>query len=349
MRRASQENTKAKRHHAKRKRGLLPIPVMVLFDILTAGACLCVFSLFHHVLPRVSEYQGTVILRPSSSAPAPSGSVPADSTPDSSQTAPVEPTGWAAKWPDKFSDTVEKTANSYRSQDISVTITRHEETRGNQPLVYFVADIYINSIDNFKTGLARDKFGQGLREEVLSMSDRLGAVLAINGDYYANRTVGPVIRNGVLYREDPFEDVCVLYADGVMETYAAEEVDMEQVKARGAYQAWSFGPRLLDKDGKAMTEFVSTVNPLNPRSAIGYYEPGHYCFVLVEGRRATDYSRGMTMSELSSLFESLGCKAAYNLDGGQSSVMAFDGRVYNDPPNGGRANSDILYIAEIGE
>lgn len=216
-------------------------------------------------------------------------------------------------------------------------------------VVYFVTDIYVNSIDNLRAGLAKDKFGQGLRESVQSMSQRLNAIVAINGDYYGNRTVGPVVRNGILYRESPFEDACVLYSDGVMETYAAEELDMEAAKRRGAYQIWSFGPRLLDGNGKAFAsndDFVSTVKGANPRSAIGYYEPGHYCTVLVEGRQA-GYSKGMSMVQLSRLFESLGCKAAYNFDGGQSSVMAFMGEVYNQPAGGGRSNSDMFYVAEL--
>lgn len=84
------------------------------------------------------------------------------------------------------------------------------------------------------------------------MSQRLNAIVAINGDYYGNRTIGPVVRNGILYRESPFEDACVLYSDGVMETYAAEELDMEAAKQRGAYQIWSFGPQLLDKNGRLL-------------------------------------------------------------------------------------------------
>lgn len=51
---------------------------------------------------------------------------------------------------------------------------------------------------------------------------------------------------------------------------------MEAAKRRGAYQIWSFGPRLLDGNGKAFAsndDFVSTVKGANPRSAIGYYEP----------------------------------------------------------------------------
>lgn len=98
-------------------------------------------------------------------------------------------------------------------------------------------------------------------------------------------------------------------------------------------------------DGRAKTDFVTTVAEANPRTAIGYYDPGHYCFVAVNGR-GMEGSSGMTMSELAALFESLGCAAAYNLDGGQSSVMAWDnGSVtVNSPANGGRPVSDIIYI-----
>ena len=43
----------------------------------------------------------------------------------------------------------------------------------------------------------------------------------------------------------------------------------------------------------------------------------------------------------------LGCQVAYNLDGGGSSAMYFNGRIINQPSNGGeRATSDILYIAQ---
>ena len=327
--------------HKKRTRKLLPVPVVALIDVVAAGACLCIFSLFHHVLPRVSDFQGTPISRP----PVSDGAGASSSPSSTDATQPPSPTGWAAKWPDKFSDTVVKTANSYRSKDVSVEIQRVEENG----VVYFVTDIYVNSIDNLRAGLAKDKFGQGLRESVQSMSQRLNAIVAINGDYYGNRTIGPVVRNGILYRESPFEDACVLYSDGVMETYAAEELDMEAAKQRGAYQIWSFGPQLLDKNGKAFAtseDFVSTVKGANPRSAIGYYEPGHYCTVLVEGRQA-GYSKGMSMVQLSQLFESLGCKAAYNFDGGRSSVMTFMGEVYNQPANGGRSNSDMFYVAEL--
>ena len=102
---------------------------------------------------------------------------------------------------------------------------------------------------------------------------------------------------------------------------------------------------LLDANGQPMTEFNSNVNRANPRSAIGYYEPGHYVFLLVDGRQP-GYSSGMTTEEMSQLFYDMGCKVAYNLDGGQSAVMTYNGAVANKPYNGGRSISDIIYITD---
>ena len=52
------------------------------------------------------------------------------------------------------------------------------------------------------------------------------------------------------------------------------------------------------------------------------------------------------MEEFSQLFYDLGCKVAYNLDGGQSSVMTWDGKLANSAYNGGRRVSDFVYIPE---
>ena len=67
--------------------------------------------------------------------------------------------------------------------------------------------------------------------------------------------------------------------------------------------------------------------------------------VVVDGR-SEGYSRGATMTELAQIMAGLGCQCAYNLDGGGSSAMYWNGAIINQPSNGGeRATSDIFYIA----
>ena len=75
---------------------------------------------------------------------------------------------------------------------------------------------------------------------------------------------------------------------------------------------------LLDENGKAQEDFsASNVENANPRSVLGYFEPGHYCFVQVDGRGSRSKlekgktSRGMELTVLAEFMENLGCKAAY--------------------------------------
>jgi exopolysaccharide biosynthesis protein len=79
---------------------------------------------------------------------------------------------------------------------------------------------------------------------------------------------------------------------------------------------------------------------------IGYYEPGHYAFVIVDGRTKY-YSEGMTFTEVSAFMAELGCKVAYNLDGGQSAQMVLEDNLVNMPANGGRRVGDIIYLERM--
>ena len=85
----------------------------------------------------------------------------------------------------------------------------------------------------------------------------------------------------------------------------------------------------------------------NPRTAIGICGDGHYVFVVSDGR--TDESEGLSLYELAEFLQELGVETAYNLDGGGSSTMVYQGEVVNKPTTSGnsvkeRSVSDIVYI-----
>lgn len=206
---------------------------------------------------------------------------------------------------------------------------------------HHITDVYIRNMECLKTAFAEDKFGAAAPTDEIAAD--VGAIFAVNGDYCTNN-LGPVVRNGTVYRDDiDTSDMLVLNNNGTMQTYSPEDFNLEDSKDE-AQQIWTFGPMLL-RDGKPMTEFNSGVEKRNPRTAIGYYEPGHYCFVAVDGRQE-GYSIGMTLAELSQLFYDLGCTAAFNLDGGTSSEMVYQDSFVNQPYNGGRSTSDIIYITD---
>ncbi len=300
------------------KKKKMPIWKVIITDICCLGAALLVFALFHHVLPRSGGFKGIVIY-----------DTPGD---------------WSVKWADKFTQdgSTVQTDTSYQSGNVNVSITAVNKNS----VTYYVADIYISSIYNFQTALAEDTYGRGYKDTVPNLAQLNDAIIATNGDFYGAREMGVVIRNGTLYRDTVWGDVGVLYYNGIFKTYSAEDFDLQAVIDGGAYQAWSFGPSLLDENGDAIPSFDSSIAKAHPRCALGYYEPGHYCLVLVDGRQS-GYSVGMSLVSLSALMDELGCRAAYNLDGGQTAVMAYMGETVNRPYEGGREVSDIVFIAEV--
>jgi exopolysaccharide biosynthesis protein len=344
-------------------RKTIPAFLLVIIDVLVTGAALCVFALFHHVLPMAIQGENIQIVRPGAivAAAESQSSLTDKETSVSSQQA--EPAAMAQtgetstqedigsflkKFAGHFSDTVISTENTYSSPNASITVSKEVVGSGNSTITYYVADVYISDISLFRTGFAGNTYGKGLRDSLEDMDEYYNALVSVAGDYYGNHDDGVVIRNGVVYRNEMAqEDICVLYYDGTMETLSPGEFDIDQAVAKGAWQAWTFGPMLLKGNGEQMTSFntSSYLTKNHPRTAIGYYEPGHYCFVVIDGRD-TGYSSGMTLTQMSELFASLGCRAAYNLDGGKSAAMVYSDTVVNQPDSGGRELSDCVYIAE---
>ena len=270
---------------------------------------------------------------------------------------------WHKKFADKFTDQIVSTDTSYTSPNVSVQLSYHQYDTGKldksnsgkhekygTKISYVLADIYVGDITCFQTALAKDTYGVGYSEKLTDMSARMKSVLAVNGDSYSNNRHednGTIIRNGVIYRnKQTTEETCVLNWDGTMDIYQPGQVDLQQLVDRGAYQSWIFGPSLLDESGKAKSTFLTWdyIRESHPRTAIGYYEPGHYCLLLVDGRQ--DSSRGMFLDEMAKVFEDLGCKAAYNLDGGHCSFMTMKNQVANHPYKPEHEVEDGIFITE---
>ena len=236
----------------------------------------------------------------------------------------------------------ERQGHNYRSDSVCLTVTSVQEKR----LAYYVADIYVQDLEAFSTKLT-DGGANGKYRYVEEVALSTRALLCVNGDYYKARPYGPILRNGEWIRENMSRtrDVCIMDRNGVITTYGPKELTIDDILEIDPWQYWIFGPKLLDGEGQPMTKFNSRLTAANPRTAIGYYEPGHYCLVVVDGRQG-DYSHGITMKDLSQLFYDLGCTAAYNLDGGESSAMADRNGLINIPYRNGRILSDFIIITD---
>ena len=236
--------------------------------------------------------------------------------------------------------------NSYEDENMTVQIREYEV---NDTAVY-VADIQLSSPEYLKTAFAQDTYGKNVKAATSVIAEENDAVLAINGDFYGARNAGYVIRNGVLYRDTGAgnEDL-VIYADGSMEIISEDDVSAEELLENGAWQVFSFGPALITDGTVSVSEGeeVGQAMASNPRTAIGILGEGHYVMVVSDGR--SEESEGLTLYELAQFMDSLGAETAYNLDGGGSSTMVFNGELINHPTTSGnsvkeRSVSDIVYI-----
>ncbi len=297
----------------------------------------------YKMTPAVAYQQETVVVELT-----PSPTPDPTPTPIPTPTPTPEPLGildW--HYADRFSETVIDTKEEYRDATRSFTIMRvQDKERTGLSLVYFVADIWLQDVSSLRRAQANEKFRLGATASVKKMSKTYDSLLAISGDYCSTKYPSYVVINGeVAYDSKKYKrDLCVLYKDGTMETYGPKEIDPAAIQAKDPWITWNFGPSLLDENGEPKTKFnlPDTIAPRNPRSAIGYYEPGHYCFVLVDGRQK-GYSYGLSIEELATLMHELGCVSAYNLDGGISAQMTRGSELVNSPGSI-RSIRDIVYI-----
>lgn len=372
---------------------------MIIADILLAGIALCIFAMFHHVIPAIESAQQARRMKHEamlsdirSIADAPvSTAVPAieeTAAPEPAQTAqPAQPEAEITAAPDaenaadapisaesektepedtepeeaepevwKFehlmSEPAFKTSSTYSSSDIHVRITHVSSEESIVGSAYTLADIYVRDVRSIQTYSPGGVFvANAPRDSVLDMSKETNAIVATNGDYYSVQYGSGVVRNGQLIRYPEVNmDVCALYRDGRMVTHRMEALrTKEQIDAalENAWQLWSFGPALLDENAEPYSDLDSRllnyVAGSHPRTGIGYYEPGHYCLLVVDGRQAG--TPGTDVLGMAKLFRSFGCTSAYNLDGGGSSCMTFDGELESHPSEM-RSLSDIILVCE---
>ena len=243
---------------------------------------------------------------------------------------------------------------NYSSDTTDISIKEVTKGSGDNKITYFVADVKLTEGTSLKTALAKNEFGRNITEATSTIAENNNAIFAINGDYYGFREDGVIIKNGVIYRDEPARDALALYNNGTIKAYDEKTVSSENLISSGVTDTLSFGPVLI-QDGAITSDFESvavdanfgnrSIESSNPRTGIGMIEANHYVFVVVDGR-SKGYSKGMTLTEFAEVFEELGCTEAYNLDGGGSSTMYFMGRVVNNPlgKDEERDISDIIYI-----
>ena len=240
------------------------------------------------------------------------------------------------------------TENGYRDDTIIVEM---EKQRMYDSDVY-IAYVKVATPSQIRTAVAGKKLGASSTNHTSTISKNYNGIVAINGDYYTKTKAGYIVRMGDTYREKTSKNMDLLLIDELGDFHIilrGHENQEEEVAAftseHKIINGFFFGPALV-KDGEKLEipeNYQFDPHQKNPRAGIAQMGMLTYALVVVNGR--TNDSEGVTMEEFASIMEELGAEQAYNLDGGNSATLAFNGQVYNDKPQAERSVTDIIYFA----
>ena len=238
---------------------------------------------------------------------------------------------------------------SYETDKLKVSI----EQKKKDGMTYFVCDIKLTDVSQFRTAFAGDDFRSGIYEAVSDIAERYSPVLAINADFCRYHREGVIIRNGEVLRRQNIKKHHLLVVDENGNLSAQTDRSGKQglvankLEQQNTWQTFEFGPVLVENGEAAdlpLKSFYINCNEgyYEPRTAIGQIGPLHYIVIVVDGRR-TGYSTGASMPQLQQLFLDEGAQFAFNLDGGGSTTLYFLGEVINMPSSGKqRSVSDVI-------
>lgn len=306
---------------------------------------------------------GTLTLRTTRSPAAPAVSAEPSATPEPTPAPTDTPEPTATPIPaSMMEDTYFRTADEpdevivydsehghweYRTDLLSISIDREDTVNdAGKPLVYFVADIRMKNINQFRPAFGSEGHtGMGATYPWI-IARRAKAVLWLTGDNMINSDrdeKGVIIRDGRLFLDEEVEDTMALYPDMTMRIYPKWNQYSQQILEDGVENTFSFGPTLVQNGVANPDARKHRVRRANPRVGIGMLEPGHFLAICVDGRQK-NYSVGMTIEDFADLFVAYGCETAYNMDGGLSAGMIFMGEQLNS--HGGKRTgnkNDLSY------
>ena len=267
-----------------------------------------------------------------------------------SRPLPIDFSGGFAPSPEMYTGDI-----SYQDPTIQVNITYKEtqeyiEGYRGRNMGYWVVDVKIGDASQPRTAAA-ESFNTETTLPVSDIANRVNAVLAINGDYFARHKEGFAIRQGTLIRDKlkGNRDALLIDEDGDFHVYHLPEKGelSDTVDGKKVINAFYFGPILVENGEvpKKLPNFTF----LKPekyyaRLALCQVDTLHYKIILTTMEQ--DYTLGIRLKDFATLCQKEGAKIAYNLDGGLSTTLYFNGKRINDQKKVNfRSIPDIIYFA----
>lgn len=210
---------------------------------------------------------------------------------------------------------------------------------------YWAAKIHISSPSQLRSALSYGTYG-GTRQTTSSAVSSNGGIIGVNGSAFSYQTgkpspLGMCIKNGKIYGNYMTSySVMAVKKDGTIYT-PAQGLMGKDLLADGVKDTYNFGPVLI-KDGKVQPAWSETAK-YYPRTAIGMISPCNYVLLVTN----TGSYTGLNHWDMVNIFLSYGCTYAYNLDGGGSATLYYNGNVMNSLISDyQRPCADFLYFTK---
>jgi exopolysaccharide biosynthesis protein len=190
-------------------------------------------------------------------------------------------------------------------------------------------------------------------ERILTMCPRYGGVVCINAGGFedngwgSDRPTGYVIEDSKVIWPSSGDgssfrtSIIGLTADGKLKLMSNTTAD--EAIASGVVEGLNFEPFLI-VNGKSL-EIVGDPWGKAPRVAIAQRKDGVMMFLVIDGE---NYINGASLKEMIEVLERYGAYNAANLDGGQSSSLVINGKLYNTPPPAAKAQGGRYVVTGFG-
>ena len=233
----------------------------------------------------------------------------------------------------------------YQDPTIHVKIERGRE----QDCTFWICEVRIADASQLRTASA-DGFDSNMTMPGTAIAKRVNAVVAIDGDYFCYTGRGYIMRQGRLYldRTTGGRDVLMIDEDGDFHIVrkANRNECKDTINGKKVINAFFFGPVLVE-NGVLGNEFRYTdmaYDLFSQRMAIAQIGKLHYKIICCESPKRG--STGMTLKQFAQFCQEKGANTAYNLDGGDSTMLIFKNQKLNDIDNPHtRDIADIIYFA----
>ena len=216
--------------------------------------------------------------------------------------------------------------------------------------VYTIAEVKIADASQFRRFVADGEYGSGSKYVPAEMATSVNAVLATNGDFYAFRDMGIIVYDSTLMRAEGYSmDSCFIAGNGDLifshlGQYTTREAMQQLIDDNDIRFSLAFGPILIEDGEMCWIKDpypVGEGNQYYPRIALCQRDSLHYLMVSVSNE--PPYGPAHTLQVFTENLMDMGCKMAYNLDGGQSATIVMDNKTVNYVWQ--RKVSDIIYFA----